>query len=109
MPQELSCLQIIAGLDTAVKAAVVAARTIVLLIRVPAGVSLVGALVRARDRRDVGTLRGQDGRQRLGGGTHRRRGRGPGSGGRRRARGRIALHDRRRRGGLRHGAELVSG
>ena len=56
MPEELSGLEVVAGLDAAVEAAEEAARAVVLLARVPARVALARALVRLEGRR-VGALR----------------------------------------------------
>ena len=57
VPQELSRLEVVAGLDAAVEAAEEAARAVVLLARVPARVALARALVRL-ERRRVGALHG---------------------------------------------------
>ena len=55
VPQELSRLEVVAGLDAAVEAAEEAAGAVVLGPRVPARVALVGAFVRLEGRR-VGAL-----------------------------------------------------
>ena len=55
VPEELSRLEVVARLDAAVVAAEEAARAVVLLARVPAGVALARALV-GREGRRVGAL-----------------------------------------------------